>query len=250
MKKTLATLGGAALIILIAILALRNPLVDNKSPENELADYWQNQLITLGIADIGQPIEGFDDQLLIMAFPGLLPMDFDSVAAREGHYEFTASESIFVRGQQMPISSAERMITDAGFATLLANVSERLNIDPQTEADIDALIDKLNTAERITTKIDQGISALGVKVTPLAIIEDSRCPIDAQCIQAGTVRVRAQLQSGLGAADQIFKLNQAITTEAEIVTLIQVTPQPASTVTITPGEYEFVFQIQYRPEAI
>lgn len=103
--------------------------------------------------------------------------------------------------------------------------------------------------QRIETMIDQGASALGVKVVPLEVLEDSRCPIDAQCIQAGTVRIRALLTSGLGTAEQIFELGQAITTEAEAVTLIDVSPQPNSTEpAIGPGEYRFTFVIEKRTD--
>ena len=103
-----------------------------------------------------------------------------------------------------------------------------------------------DTKERITTKIDQGASVLGVKVTPLEVLEDSRCPVDVQCIQAGTVRVRATLESGLGSGSQEFQLNQPITTEAEIVTLVDVEPIPYSTVEILKSAYIFYFEIKKR----
>jgi hypothetical protein len=98
----------------------------------------------------------------------------------------------------------------------------------------------------LLTKIDQSVSGLNVKITPLQVLEDSRCPHDVQCIQAGTVRVRVQLTSGLGTSMQTFTLNKSITTEAEIITLVSVDPQKESTVTITPGEYRFVFKIAKR----
>lgn len=103
-----------------------------------------------------------------------------------------------------------------------------------------------DTEERITTKIDQGASAFGVKVIPREVLEDSRCPVDVQCIQAGTVRIRATLESGLGSASQEFQLNQPITTEAEIVTLVDVEPIPYSTVEISDNAYIFYFEIKKR----
>jgi hypothetical protein len=98
----------------------------------------------------------------------------------------------------------------------------------------------------LLTKIDQSVSGLDVKITPLQVLEDSRCPHDVQCIQAGTVRVRVQLTSGLGTSMQTFTLNQPITTEAETITLVSVDPQKESTVTITPKDYRFVFKIAKR----
>ena len=38
----------------------------------------------------------------------------------------------------------------------------------------------------------------GPKVTPLAVLEDSRCPLRTQCIWAGQVRVLVRLQTGQG----------------------------------------------------
>lgn len=98
----------------------------------------------------------------------------------------------------------------------------------------------------VETMIDQGASALDVKIVPLAVIEDSRCPKDVQCIQAGTVRVRAQLISGLGTANQIFTLNAPVTTEAETITLVEVRPETEAGKSINAKDYRFVFKISKR----
>ena len=92
-----------------------------------------------------------------------------------------------------------------------------------------------STSDTFKIKIGQTMTSLGVKITPLLIVEDSRCPSDVQCIQ-----------SGLGTATQIFKLNEPITTEAESVELIGVSPDKVSTVQVQPGDYEFVFEIKKR----
>lgn len=99
---------------------------------------------------------------------------------------------------------------------------------------------------QVRAGIGQSAQALGVVITPILVLEDSRCPVDVQCIQAGTVRLRAQLQSGLGSAEQVFTLGQPITTEAETVTLILVSPAKNSTITIGPSEYVFEFEIRKR----
>jgi hypothetical protein len=98
----------------------------------------------------------------------------------------------------------------------------------------------------LETKIDQGASALDVRVIPIAIVEESRCPHGVQCIQAGTVRVRAQLVSGLGTATEVFTLNTPITTEAETVTLVAVSPEPEAGKTIAPKDYRFIFKVSKR----
>ncbi|MFA6502757.1 MAG: hypothetical protein WCT45_00680 [Candidatus Paceibacterota bacterium] len=98
----------------------------------------------------------------------------------------------------------------------------------------------------LEARIGQEVRGLGVRLTPLAVLADSRCPVDVQCIQAGTVRVRARLISGLGEADQGFTLGQPVTTETEVVTLIAVLPQPKAGVAIQESEYRFEFTIAKR----
>ena len=98
----------------------------------------------------------------------------------------------------------------------------------------------------IETGLNKKISALGLSLTPLQVVEDSRCPIDVQCIQAGTVRVKVLIQSGLGEGAITMTLNTPITTEAEEVTLVSVSPAPLSTHNIGDAEYRFVFEIKKR----
>lgn len=244
------------LVILIILLALvwavfngqetGLPIDEDSGSVTSDASYFQEQIIEQGIADIGMPIEGFDNNLLIMAYPGLMPEDFEDVEAFEGVYEVRNDEAEFVRQTEMPVTSAERTISDEGYATLLANLSQRLEMPIETESDVDAIIEAINIGERIETKINQGVSALGATVTPLEVLEDSRCPVDVQCVWAGTVKVRATLESGLGTAEQVFTLDQPITTEAEEVRLIQVFPLAEEGVEIADTDYTFIFQINKR----
>ena len=99
----------------------------------------------------------------------------------------------------------------------------------------------------LTARIGQEVSGLGVNITPLAVIEDSRCPVDVMCIQAGRVRIQARLVSGLGTAMQEFTLDgEPITTEAEIVALVDTAPQPKAGIRIPDAEYVFQFEVTKR----
>lgn len=216
-------------------------------PNNVYAEYFEERLIALGVEDIGQPIEGFDASLLIIAFPGLVTSDFNGVETFEGRYQLENGAIVFVRDEESPVSSAERTVSGEGYATLLENVSSRLAITLESNASIDQIISLVDTADRIEVRIDEEGSAFGVKVTPLEVLEDSRCPADVQCVWAGTVRIRALLSSGLGEAPQVFELNQPITTEVEIVTLVGVQPEPRSEEELEPGDYRFIFEIAKRP---
>lgn len=100
--------------------------------------------------------------------------------------------------------------------------------------------------EEIRTRIDQGGSALNIKVVPLEVLEDSRCPSDVQCVWAGTVKVRAMLESPSGTAPQIFELGQPITTETREVELVEVRPASVSGERIEADAYVFIFRITPR----
>ncbi|MBC7836206.1 hypothetical protein H7X87_00295 [Acetobacteraceae bacterium] len=99
----------------------------------------------------------------------------------------------------------------------------------------------------VTVGIGQtGESILDIKITPLEVLEDSRCPIDVQCIQAGTVRLRAQMVDGMGTGTEIFTLGQTITGEVASITLLEVKPARESGSPVTNSQYQFVFEVTKR----
>ncbi len=104
----------------------------------------------------------------------------------------------------------------------------------------------VNTPIKVEAQIGKEVFALGVKLLPLEIKEDSRCPADVQCVWAGTVRTLVRINSGLGKSEMIFTLGTPITTEVEVVTLIEVRPAPTAGVKIATKDYIFVFQIEKR----
>lgn len=208
--------------------------------------YFAERLTTLGIEDVGLPVEGFDPGMLMLAFPGLVNSDFEGVESFEGRYAVKGDMLEYVRSADMPITSAERTVSEKGYATLLLNISKRSQIDIVNEESVDAIVAFINTSDVVAASLNEGASALGVKVTPLSVKEDSRCPVDVQCIQAGTVRLEATLESGLGLGTQIFTLGEAITTEAQVVVLERVEPAAKAGEDIEPGSYRFYFRITKR----
>lgn len=105
---------------------------------------------------------------------------------------------------------------------------------------------ELPAAGEIRVRIGQSEGALGVRVVPLEVVQDSRCPIGVQCVWAGTVVLRAMLESGLGKAEQQFELGKPITTEAEEVTLVRVRPERSEGNNIATRDYIFDFQVNKR----
>lgn len=106
------------------------------------------------------------------------------------------------------------------------------------------------TSITIRTTIGQKTSGLGVALTPLEVTADSRCPLDVQCVWAGTVKVQTKIESGMGESTMVFELNQSITTETETITLKEVTPAPKAGVKINNGDYIFIFEVSKRKNNI
>lgn len=94
------------------------------------------------------------------------------------------------------------------------------------------------------TQLNKTISAFDFLVTPISVVQDSRCPTDVQCIQAGTVVVKAKLAGGLGEYTANLELNVPLINEEVSITLINVSPEPLSTHTIGSTEYVFSFEIE------
>lgn len=108
---------------------------------------------------------------------------------------------------------------------------------------------EMETTERqeVRLHLNERGSALGLTVLPITLMEDSRCPEGVQCIQAGTVKVQTQIIGGMGPSVMVMEMGKPITTEAEEVTLQEVTPAPTTGTQITKPEYVFVFEVKKRP---
>jgi hypothetical protein len=89
-------------------------------------------------------------------------------------------------------------------------------------------------------------------LTVKEVIEDSRCPVDVTCIQAGTVRVKTLVSRAGNLTEQIFELNKPTTADDKsTLELINVTPAPHADVPIQKGDYRFTFKVtESVPQAI
>src|SRR5688500_4023308 len=77
-----------------------------------------------------------------------------------------------------------------------------------------------------------------LEVTPTRLIEDSRCPIGVQCIQAGTVRIEARTNRP-GARSLVLALRVPVELDGGWVSLIGVCPYPVHGSPIRPNDYLF-----------
>jgi hypothetical protein len=81
----------------------------------------------------------------------------------------------------------------------------------------------------------------GPKVTPLSLVEDSRCPASVQCISAGRVRVSLRIDLGAGSETRDFTLGEPQQVADGTMTLVEVMPLRRDVVTLYPEDYRFGF---------
>lgn len=78
------------------------------------------------VKNVGQPIEGFSATVYLNAFPGLLGVDFNNVETLGGIYAYSNGKLNFVRKESNRISTADEMLVEKGYETLLNNIRNRL----------------------------------------------------------------------------------------------------------------------------
>ena len=93
------------------------------------------------------------------------------------------------------------------------------------------------------TRIGREILVDGPRVTPLAILEDSRCPENARCVWAGRVRINARIAAGRGVEEREITLGQPIPIVDGQLLLGDVQPSRKTTeAAVSPGDYRFGFR--------
>jgi hypothetical protein len=107
--------------------------------------------------------------------------------------------------------------------------------------------------KEITLAVGDTAEAGGLDVTLVGITEDSRCPANVQCIQAGTVRAdlslsAVEVSSGktpiaypITATTTVSLLEPAYLLNEYSVTLKKVTPERQSSSEIAPADYRLTF---------
>jgi hypothetical protein len=111
---------------------------------------------------------------------------------------------------------------------------------------IDGVKDMGREQGMVTLAIGQSAKFGTFIITPLEVLEDSRCAEGVQCIWAGTVRVKLRTVSGLGTSEQAIELGKSMTTEAEEVRFASVSPARKEGVEVRADDYRFTFEVRRR----
>lgn len=94
-----------------------------------------------------------------------------------------------------------------------------------------------------SAQINQRILNNNVYITPLVVVSDSRCPSDVTCIWAGTVSLKAKLESGDTTETKTISLNTPFIFSGKSISLVKVSPMPYSKQVIKTADYKFEFSV-------
>ncbi|MFN6962701.1 MAG: hypothetical protein ACK4S4_02925 [Pyrinomonadaceae bacterium] len=106
--------------------------------------------------------------------------------------------------------------------------------------------------QRVTVQIKRESKAAGgLRIRFLELIEDSRCPVDTQCVWAGNAKIRIQVRGRRGAGVKIFEINSATVPTSVVydgyeIRFVDLTPHPRSNIRIDPNGYRAVFEVVRR----
>ena len=81
-----------------------------------------------------------------------------------------------------------------------------------------------------------------VVATPMKVVEDSRCPMNARCVWAGRLIVTTRID-GAGWRDTAdITLGETYGTHGRVIALVSGLPEKTTDHETQPGEYRFVYE--------
>lgn len=93
-------------------------------------------------------------------------------------------------------------------------------------------------------RLGQTVFVDGPRVTPIKVIEDSRCPMNARCVWAGRVVLRVKVEGGAWKRTIDLTMGQPVQVADGGLTLVSVTPDKRTDVAIKARDYRFGFTFQ------
>ncbi|WP_137679357.1 hypothetical protein [Aurantiacibacter suaedae] len=91
--------------------------------------------------------------------------------------------------------------------------------------------------------LNESVAVRPLVATPLAVVEDSRCPMNARCIRAGDAKVTTRLSDGNTTSTIDLKLGEPAQAFGYPVLLSSVTPARMTNTTLAARDYRFTFEL-------
>ena len=97
-----------------------------------------------------------------------------------------------------------------------------------------------------TAGLGQFAETNGLRVRPVEVVEDSRCPVNVQCVWAGRVRLLAEIELRGGSEElrTTLTLGEPLHVADGALTLVAVAPQKRAGTETGPRIYRFTFDFQ------
>lgn len=105
-----------------------------------------------------------------------------------------------------------------------------------------ATIPRVNEDGSIEARLGQRVDVGGPKVTPLRVLEDSRCPMEARCVWAGRVRMEVLVETGRGKQVRELASDKPIAIADGQLELLGVMPPRSTQRAIAPKDYRFALK--------
>lgn len=94
-----------------------------------------------------------------------------------------------------------------------------------------------------TAGLNQVATVNGLRIRPIEVVEDSRCPAQVQCVWAGRLVVRARMNGDGWTQIRDFELGAFQSVDRYRVTLVSAEPPKAGPGPIDPSAYRFTFAV-------
>lgn len=94
----------------------------------------------------------------------------------------------------------------------------------------------------VTARLGQTVKVGGPRVTPLKVLEDSRCPMEARCVWAGRVKLSIRVTYGRHSEVREIASDRPIQVADGMLELAGVMPPRSTQREIRPRDYRFAFR--------
>lgn len=99
-------------------------------------------------------------------------------------------------------------------------------------------------APLVAARIGETVWVDGPKITPIAVLEDSRCAMNARCVWAGRVRIRVRVDFGSGSTTRELVQGEPVHVADGSLELVEVQPDrpAAGEAELADRDYRFGFR--------
>ncbi len=95
----------------------------------------------------------------------------------------------------------------------------------------------------VRTRFDETAAFSDARVTPLILVEDSRCPANARCVWAGRVRITSTLSTATSKITRELTQGEPVAFAGRTLTLVEVLPIKTTQQALYRDDYRFGFAL-------